>query len=299
MELLTRIIEGIFNRLGITKNRWPKYLLEKAIMRMYKQRMGYCFDLDHPVTFTEKVQWYKSRYHRPDLLKCVDKYLFKSLIAEKLGSPDYVIPLFGVWEGVNDFRLSWNKLPEKFCLKSTLQSDGNYIKIIEKSKTNLDDLCNEIKEWFKPKNLLINSFCSAYHKAVPRIIAEEYMESISNQLYDYKIFCFNGNPYCIYAAVEHFQKENYPITFYSLDWEKMDVKYGNHLNTAIPEPKHLKQMVEIAKKLSVGFPFIRVDFFDTPNKLFVAELTFYPGGGFTQYHPTSFNKVLGDMFQLP
>ena len=79
----------------------------------------------------------------------------------------------------------------------------------------------------------------------------------------------------------------------------MDVKYGNHLNTAIPEPKHLKQMVEIAKKLSVGFPFIRVDFFDTPNKLFVAELTFYPGGGFTQYHPTSFNKVLGDMFQLP
>lgn len=30
----------------------------------------------------------------------------------------------------------------------------------------------------------------------------------------------------------------------------------------------------------------------------MAELTFYPGGGLTQYYPVEFNKLLGDMFEL-
>ena len=45
--------------------------------------------------------------------------------------------------------------------------------------------------------------------------------------------------------------------------------------------------------------FIRVDFFDTDEQLFIAEMTFAPGGGATPYHPESFNKLLGDKFILP
>ena len=58
-------------------------------------------------------------------------------------------------------------------------------------------------------------------------------------------------------------------------------------------------MLEIVKKLSVGFPFVRVDFFDTEEKLYLAEMTFYPGGGLFRYDPESFNKELGDLFILP
>lgn len=66
-----------------------------------------------------------------------------------------------------------------------------------------------------------------------------------------------------------------------------------------PKPKHLKQMIEIATKLSKGFPYIRIDFFDTEEKLWLAEMTLYPGGGLSPYEPKSFNKTLGDMFILP
>lgn len=163
-------------------------------------------------------------------------------------------------------------------MKSTLQSNGIYIKVIDKSKTDIDNLCQELKEWLKPKNLLIYSFCSAYYKAVPRILAEEYMESIKDQLFDYKFFCFNGKPYCIYAATEQFQDKNYPVTFYDLDWNQLDVQYGDHRNDFIPRPIHFEEMKIIASKLCKDFPFIRVDFFDTPDKLYMAELTFYPGG---------------------
>lgn len=168
------IICRILVRLGVTKNHWPICLLEYANMQLYKQKQGYSFDLDSPRTFTEKIQWQKTRFKRQDIVRYVDKFLFKQLIKEKLGD-GFTIPMYGAWTNVNDFRNAWDSLPEKFCLKSTLQSDGKYIKVIEKSQTDLEELCNEVKEWLRPKNLLIHSFCSAYYKAVPRILAEEYM----------------------------------------------------------------------------------------------------------------------------
>ena len=58
-------------------------------------------------------------------------------------------------------------------------------------------------------------------------------------------------------------------------------------------------MIEKSKKLSKGFPFIRVDFFDTEEHLWIAEMTLYPGGGFSPYNPNSFNIKLGELFNLP
>lgn len=151
--------------------------------------------------------------------------------------------------------------------------------------------------------MLINSFCSAYYNCKPRVIVEEFIEEFANSANDYKIFCFNGKPFCCYVAEDHFKNgENsltYPITFYDLNWEVMDVKYGNHLNNRdVKKPYHFDEMLEVARKLSTDFPFVRVDFFDTEKKLYLAELTFYPGGGVTPYHPESFNKELGDKIDL-
>ena len=62
---------------------WP---LEKAIagdMACYKRHMGYSFDINNPVMFTEKLQWYKYFYHRDDFGQITDKYRFKGYIKEK------------------------------------------------------------------------------------------------------------------------------------------------------------------------------------------------------------------------
>lgn len=286
-------------RLGITKNHWPIFLLEYGNMQLFQLKVGYKFDLDKAETMPEKIQWYKTRFKMPDQVRYVDKYLFKDLIKEKLGVVNYTIPLYGAWTSVEGFRQAWDSLPEKFCLKSTLQSDGKYIKIIERSKTNLDELCKEIEAWLKKKNTLINSFCTAYHKAVPRILAEKYEESVKDQLYDYKVWCFNGQPHCICASTNHFNDEHYPISYFDLDWNLLDVQSGHHKVEMIPQPKHYEEMILLSRKLSQGIPFLRVDFFDTDEHLYVAELTFYPGGGLFQYKPDSFNKEMGDLFVLP
>lgn len=287
----------ILEKFGVTRNHWPKFLREYGIMQLYQEKRGYTFNLDNPNSFSEKIQWYKSRYHLYNHERYVDKYLFKDLVNEKLG-PNHTIPCYGAWTNLKDFQKDWNQLPEKFCLKSNAQSDGKYIKVIEKNNIDLVVLIEELKDWIRPCNLLINSYCRAYYNVVPRLLAEEYVENVSNQLFDYKIFCFNGEPYCAYVAQEHFVDDSYPITFYDLEWNIMNVQYGKHRVGNVPKPKHFDEMIRLSKTLSEGIPFVRVDFFDCEERLYVAEMTFYPGGGYSEYHPKSFDYELGEKMNL-
>lgn len=277
-----------------------KVMLSKA----YKAAMGEPLDWKHLESFTEKIQWMKLYYTHPDLTRCVDKYEFKGYIHEHLGD-GYTASLITVWNNADE--VSIRDIPvNKFVLKSTLQSDGKYIILVsDKSKLDIEKAEKEIKEnWFNTKNLLTNSFCSAYYGAKPRVIVEEYIEEFANMANDYKLFCFHGKPAYFYVAEDHFKNgENstdYPITFYDLDWNMMDVRYGEHkTNSHVAKPYHIDEMIQTAKKLSKEFPFVRVDYFDTADKLYLAELTFYPGGGFTAYHPESFNIKMGNMLTLP
>lgn len=280
--------------------------LIKYTQKYYKIAHKCECNFENPIFFTEKIQWYTFNYHNPLCPYIVDKVTFKDYIKQKLGD-GCTIPLIGSWKTVEEFERDWftDKLPKEFCLKSNLQSDGRCIKIVhDKDSICFADLKEEVREWLKPENTCINSLARNFYESTPQILAENFMSNYKDQLYDYKFFCFNGEPYCMYVATEHFDeggnKNFYPILFYDLNWKKMDVKYGNHPNDAdVPEPEHYKEMITYAKILSKDFPFVRVDFFDTAEKLYLAELTFNPGGGFTPYYPIEFNKQLGDLFVLP
>lgn len=282
--------------------KWSDKALFKYNMRIYRKRQGYSFNPNKPVLFTEKLQLYKFYYNHPDIHRITDKVTFKTYIKEKLGE-GYTIPLYGVWDNVQDLEAEWNNpnsiLPNEFVLKQNLQSDGLCIIIIhDKSKIPFSSIKQELASWLDIKNTLMNSTGRHMYWSKPMILAEQYMSNYEDQLFDYKFFCFNGEIRCIYVAQEHFSKEDYPISFYNSEWQKLPVKYGHHSVCDAPCPKHFNDMIGIARKLSQGFPFIRVDFFDTEDKLYLAELTFVPGGGNTPYYPVEFNKQLGDIFNF-
>ena len=286
-------------KLEKSKHLWPQDRLSKGLMKSYKSVMGYEFDINNPVLFTEKLQWYKLFYRKENLERVVDKYLFKGYIKEKLGD-GYTVPMYGAYSSISELEKAWDSLPEEFCLKSTLQSDGNFIKIIHnKSKTDFNRLKKELGKWLKVKNTLINSYCSAYHNATPRILAEEYIPALGQErLYDWKFFCFDGQVHNIYVSTGNFGDAFHHISFYDTDWNMLEVKYGEHKPAIIEKPKFFAEMLEISEKLSKDFPFVRVDFFETDERLYVAELTLYPGGGFVALEPESFNKEMGDKFIL-
>ena len=59
------------------------------------------------------------------------------------------------------------------------------------------------------------------------------------------------------------------------------------------KPKKLEKMIEIASKISKGFPFVRVDLYDIKGKIYFGEMTFTPAAGFNFYYNDKFQIELG------
>ena len=73
---------------------------------------------------------------------------------------------------------------------------------------------------------------------------------------------------------------------YDLNWQKLDVQITFPLITKeIPRPAQLVEMLSIAKSLSDGIPFVRVDLYNFEKRIIFGELTMYPAAGFQKINP--------------
>lgn len=293
-------------RLGRSDRAIHKMSVEdraELLKQIWRDKIGYELDLEHPKTFNEKIQWYKLYYHHPDMTRCVDKVTFKDYIAEKLGE-GYTSKILRVWSSPDE--VCFDGLPDRFVVKSNCQCEGHYIKLVmDKSQCDLSTLAQEIKDyWFNPLNLLINGFCNAYHDVKPKVFVEEYVEQSNEAPDDCKLFCFHGVPKFCCIIKERFQNGDvelfkYPLGYYTPDWTLIDVAHDEHpIYRDAPRPKDLDKMIEISRILSDSFPFVRVDFFPTDKKLYLSELTFYPSGGLAKYTPAQFSEDVGNMLHI-
>ena len=57
-------------------------------------------------------------------------------------------------------------------------------------------------------------------------------------------------------------------------------------------------MFHYAEVLSQRFPFVRVDFYDTPQQVYFGELTFTPGGGFDIARLPQTQLMMGNKLDL-
>ncbi len=282
-----------------TINKWPEEKFIKGVMDCYQRRMGYAFDLQNPVLFNEKLQWYKIYYQRDDFGKITDKVLFKEYIKERLGEGN-TVPMHGYWEDMKSFEKAWRDLPESFVLKSNLAANSSGVIIIKKkSEADFKQIKKEIKRWLKPWNTLLNSWDWHFYNSTPKILAEKYMEDESGELRDYKFFCFDGN--VPYFKIDYGRMKVHHANYYDKDLRELEMSVPGETkdpSVNIELPSNIDAMFQLASELSKGFPFIRIDFFSCNNKLYISEFTFAPGGGVIHY-PEDFNKELGSLFHLP
>ena len=252
-------------------------------------------DLESPKTFNEKLQWLKLYYQISEHTRMVDKYEMKQYVNEQLGE-GHVIPTLGIWNSVEE--IDFDSLPQQFVLKTTHDCGGLVIcedksrLDIEKAKQKLDkslhtDYYIQYREW-------------PYKNVKPRIIAEAFMQDESNtQLKDYKIFNFNGVPYCIQVDFDRFidHKKN----LYSTEWKLLDFSfnYPSHPEIVIEKPENLEEMLAFAKVLSKGEPYVRTDFYSVNGKTYVGEITFFPASGYGKFIPDRVDREFGDLIILP
>lgn len=132
------------------------------------------------------------------------------------------------------------------------------------------------------------------------LVRMEADASAESGLLDYKFMCFNGEVKCSFVCSERHSGNGLKVTFYDRDWNVMPFeRHYPRSQTAIEKPRNYQKMIELAEKLSKGFPFIRVDFYEVNGRVYFGELTLYPGSGFEEFTPQEWDETLGSWLSLP
>ena len=250
---------------------------EEFIKRKFSIIMKKELNLNNPITFNEKLQWLKLHDRKLEYSMMVDKVAVKNYIAEKLGE-EYLIPTLGVWEKATD--IDFDTLPDKFVIKCNHNSGLGMAICKNKSNFNVRKAKKMLKRGLK-QNYYFTGREWPYKNVIPKVIAEKYIEDQSGGLIDYKFFCFDGYVDCVMVCLDRHLGDT-KFYFFDDEWnlKRINVR-GKEApeNFSIRKPKCMDRMFEIARKLSQGLPFVRVDLYESDNKIYFGEMTFFPDSG--------------------
>lgn len=284
---------------SIIEKSFPSFVRRGILEDRFYKKVGYFPNLNDPQTFNEKLNWLKLYYHDKLQEKCVDKITFKEYITQVLGG-EYVIPTIGIYEHTED--INFSELPEKFVIKSNCGWGGEQVIIVKNRETaDFNKIRAQINSWLVPwNNYFYQSFEWDYENIKPKIIIEEYLEAINGDIPDYKLFCYNGKPKVVLVIEDRFKKVKTKKTFLDINWNILPIRRPKcKINEKIEKPENFDEMIKIASKLAEPFPFVRVDFYYLKNKIYIGELTFYPGGGVEPFASKKQDYELGRMLKLP
>lgn len=265
----------------------------KLINERYEISQGHALNWENPTLYTEKMQWEKLYNKDPMKVTLTDKYLVREWVKEKIGE-EYLIPLIGVWYKFSD--IPFKSLPSQFVLK-TNHGTGTNIIIKDKSKCNWRDAKRKIEDWMKMDFAYTNLFEMHYSQIDRKIIAEKYIESETGDLQDYKFLCFGGVPKFCWVDLGRYTKHT--RTVFDMSWQKQPWTQAKSTVDNIAKPKNFEKMVEIVTKLCEGFSQVRVDLYNVDGKIYFGEITFTNGSGFDRIIPAEYDKMLGDLWELP
>lgn len=289
---MSQIIERIW-RAGVSRHL-TDWIPDKPYLEItYKLRTGEKMDWKHPQSFNQKLQWMKIYDRNPRYSELVDKLKAKEIAGSILGY-DHIIPTIGVYDSFRE--INFNALPEAFVLKCSHDS-GCTIVCKEKETFNIQNARIRLTKAIKTDYY---KYWREYpYKDVPRkIIAEEYKDDGSGELKDYKIFCFDGEPYIIQVDFGRFSEHKRNL--YDLNWQYVPVcyTYPNDKSVKIQRPTNLKQMLNMARALSRNMKFARIDFYICNDTVYFGEFTLFPEGGYGFFDDKSFEREIGKRLRV-
>ena len=246
-------------------------------------------NLRNPKTFNEKVNWRIIHDRREMLAWTCDKLRVKA-IAEERGLR--VVPT--VWAGTDVNELRDVNLPAAWVLKPNDRT--GLVFFGESQCTDVEPIQRLSNSWASDIRVLIKGEW-AYTRAAPGFLVEERIGPIPGSPTDFKVFVFDGLPYMVQVDVDRFGQHH--SRFYTSDWQAMRHRDRVPVSDEMARPDRLEEMLEAATTLAAGFDFLRVDLYIEDGKVYVGEVTPYPGGGLELFEPRSADLDIGRMWQLP
>lgn len=274
-------------------------LSDKAFLKLrYLLCMGEKLNLSEPKTFNEKLQWLKLYDRNPAYTMMVDKYKVREYIKETIGE-EYLIPLLGVWDNPDD--IDFDALPDKFVLKCNHNSGLGMCICKDKSTLDVAKVRTGLRKGLK-ENYYLSGREWPYKDVERKIVCEQYMEdSTTEELRDYKFFCFDGEVKALFVATDRQTKgEETKFDFFDADYNHLPFTNGHPNARVLPEkPKAFDKMKALAAILSKNIPQVRVDFYEVDGRIYFGELTFSHWSGMVPFDPPAWGNAFGEWIKLP
>lgn len=247
----------------------------------------------HPRSFTEHIQEYMLRCRDPLLRIAADKAASRDFIAQRVGA-EYLMPLLGVWDRAEDVPLA--SLPRPCVLKPTAAS-GLVVFLREGDRLDEPALRATMRDWLRRDySRLHREWC---YIGVPRRLMAEAMlrEPDGSVPPDYKVYVLGGVVRMLQVDRGRFGRHTRNV--YDSGWNPLPARWSLEKHAPDPRPACLTDMLRLSETLAQGFEFLRVDFYWCGGRLYVGELTNYPGAGFEKFIPAEYSYVMGSFWPAP
>lgn len=289
MRVIKQTIKSIFPEIALD-------VVQAA--RSYREVHGVFPNLFFPSTFNEKVMARGLFDTRPILRQFADKFAVRDYVSKRLGE-DFLPELYCVTRSPRD--IPFNRLPGSFVAKPT--HGAGWVRLV-RDKNTLDraELVRQCDYWLT-QNFYKQHRERVYKDIVPRILIEELIDDGGPAApTDYKFMVFHGRVEMVCIIVDRFA--NTRGYFLDRDWNMLEAGLVNKaasIKAELPSkcpsrPPHFEEMIRAAEILAKDVDFVRVDFYDTPKKIYFGELTTTPGAGLASYQPADFDAELGRLW---
>lgn len=260
-------------------------------------------NLKNPRDLNEKINWIKLYSDTDMWVNLTDKYRVREYVRQ-CGLEEILVPLYGHWEKAED--IDWETLPNAFVLKAN-NGSGDIIVCRDKAKLDKQNTTQYLARLLKTR-FGYHAGESHYNKIHPCVVAEQLLDvrqqaAESETPIDYKIWCFDGQPFVVWACWNR-HHDNVQVATYDLNWQ-LHPEWSRstphyQLNCRpMQRPKTLDRMLEVAARLSKGFPEVRVDLYEIGGRVYFGELTFTSAEGIMDFYTPEFLRMMGDKVTLP
>lgn len=289
------IDNAVERKRAIANYLFPEEDIDIALSKMeYRIDNKRDLDLDNPKDISSKLHWLKINFRENHLGEYVDKYKAREIVKSKIGEK-YLPNCY--WVGHDLSSVNREVLPKKFVLKANHSWNKN-IFCLDKDIFNWDEARNESLEWLQDNHYLMHGEWAYSQIKKPLLIIEELLEVDGKIPDDFKIYCFNGEPKLVkydsgrdnIRVQMHLDTNWNPLPFHNPNYEEF--------THPILKPKNFDEMLSVAKELSHGFPFLRVDLYNIKGSVYFGEFTLYPCGGNLRFVPDEWNYFVGDLLDL-
>ena len=155
--------------------------------------------------------------------------------------------------------------PPECCIKPT-QASAQVI--LRRNGEPVDR--ERIKRWFAINYYEVGRERN-YRRLKPKVIVEPLIFDSTN-VEDFKFFCFHGKPKIIQLDVDRYI--NHTRKYFDASWNELDFSIIYPRATgAFAKPACFEEMLDVARRLSARFSFVRIDLYSDGRQILVGEIT--------------------------